>query len=244
MMLRNEVLENNALQNVPTSTLRGRLARPYHWIVQRIVYSIAATGVHPGFFTTASVVAYLWACVLFASGKFPLAALAMIIGGICDLLDGPVAARQHRLTLFAHFLDSVLDRYADLIVFVGLLVYFARVNRFLDAIVTGAAMAGAVLASYAQARAESLIPSCNVGFWRRPERVVLLIACALFSHVMLALWVLAVGANITVVHRILYTWKHTRENSGAGLSSAFSAALRPPIPDASAPLSPSAGSRA
>jgi len=225
-------------------TLRGRLAHPYHWIVQRIVYSIAATGVHPGFFTTASVVAYLWACVLFASGKFPLAALAMIIGGICDLLDGPVAARQHRLTLFAHFLDSVLDRYADLIVFVGLLVYFARVNRFLDAIVTGAAMAGAVLASYAQARAESLIPSCNVGFWRRPERVVLLIACALFSHVMLALWVLAVGANITVVHRILYTWKHTRENSGAGLSSAFSAALRPPIPDASAPLSPSAGSRA
>jgi CDP-diacylglycerol--glycerol-3-phosphate 3-phosphatidyltransferase len=241
------VPENNVLQNVlqtaPIDRLRRRLARPHRWLVERAVYAIADTGVHPGVFTTASVIAYLWACVLFASGKFPLAALAMIVGGICDLLDGPVAARQHRLTLFAHFLDSVLDRYADLIVFVGLLVYFARVNRFLDAIVTGAAMAGAVLASYAQARAESLIDSCNVGFWRRPERVILLIVCALVSHVMFALWVLAIGANITVIHRILYTWKRTRENSIAETSPAFSAAMPSPMSDA-APLSRSAGSRA
>jgi CDP-diacylglycerol--glycerol-3-phosphate 3-phosphatidyltransferase len=240
--LENDVLQN-VLQNPPLNTLRRRLARSYRWLVQRVVYAIAATGVHPGVFTTGSVIAYLWACVLFASGKFPLAALAMIIGGGCDLLDGPVAARQHRLTLFAHFLDSVLDRYADLIVFVGLLVYFARVNRFLDAIVTGAAMAGAVLASYAQARAESLIPSCNVGFWRRPERVILLIACALASHVMLALWVLAIGANITVIHRILYTWNRTRENPGAEMTPAFSVPMPPTLPE-TAPLSRSAGSRA
>lgn len=229
----------NVLQNTLVSAFRRRFARSYHWVVQRLVQAVAATGIHPGVFTTVSVVAYLSACILFASGRFPLAASAMIVGGICDLLDGPVAARQRRLTLFAHFLDSVLDRYADLIVFVGLLVYFARVNRFLDAIVTGAAMAGAVLASYAQARAESLIPSCNVGFWRRPERVILLIVCALLNHVVLALWILAIGVNITVIHRILYTWKCTRENPSQSLPAVFP----PSIPEP-ARLSRSAGSGA
>jgi CDP-diacylglycerol---glycerol-3-phosphate 3-phosphatidyltransferase len=227
----------------PKNTLRARLSRPYRWLAQRVVHAIAATGIHPGVFTTVSVIAYLWACILFAGGRFPLAGLAMIVGGLCDLLDAPVAARQHRLTLFAHFLDSVLDRYADLIVFVGLLVYFARINRFLDAIVTGAAMAGAVLVSYAQARAESLIPSCNVGFWRRPERVILLIGCALADHIMLALWILAIGANITVIHRILYTWKRARENGESESSNTFSSAMPHPLPDAP-PLSRGAGSRA
>jgi CDP-diacylglycerol--glycerol-3-phosphate 3-phosphatidyltransferase len=233
-------LLQSVLQTPLIDKLRRIFARPYHWLVQRVVNAIASTGVHPGVFTTASVIAYLWACVLFASGKFPLAAVAMIVGGVCDLLDGPVAARQRRRTHFAQFLDSVLDRYADLIVFVGLLVYFARVNRFLDAIVTGAAMAGAVLASYAQARAESLIDSCNVGFWRRPERVILLILCALVNHVMFALWVLAIGANITVIHRILYTWKRTRENSGVQTSPALSTVVPPDTP----PLSRGASSRA
>jgi CDP-diacylglycerol---glycerol-3-phosphate 3-phosphatidyltransferase len=195
------------------SGIKLRALRIYRWLVDRILGAVAATGIHPGVLTAASVVAYLCACVLFAKGRFPAAGLAMLAGGACDLLDGPVAARQHRITLFAHFLDSVLDRYADLIVFVGLLVYFARVNRFLDAVVAGTAMAGAVLVSYAQARAESLIDSCNIGFWKRPERVLLLIAGALANHVMLALWILAIGANITVVHRILYTWKQTKQNN-------------------------------
>jgi len=193
--------------------VKSRALRVCHELADRVLGAAATTGIHPGVLTAGSVVAYLCACVFFAAGRFPAAGAVMIVGGLCDLLDGPVAARQRRLTLFAHFLDSILDRYADLIVFVGLLIYFARVNRFLDAIVAGAAMAGAVLVSYSQARAESLIESCNVGFWKRPERVILLIAFALANYVMPALWILAIGANITVIHRILYTWKRTKPSS-------------------------------
>ena len=82
----------------------------------------------------------------------------MILAGLCDLLDGPVARIQNRVSIFGGFLDSIFDRYADLILFLGLLVYYASVNRFGYAFLAGAAMAGAVMVSYAKARAESLVP--------------------------------------------------------------------------------------
>ena len=190
----------------------------FHWLLDRLVSAIAATGIPSGVFTSLSVILYLAGCVLFARGRFSSAGLAIAAAGACDLLDGPLARRQRRYTLFFIFLDSVLDRYADLIVFVGLLIYFARINDFLYAVLVGVAMAGSVLVSYAQARAESLIPSCTVGFWKRPQRVLVLITAALANGLGIvntlfimkcAIWLLAVGANFTVLHRILYTWRRT-----------------------------------
>jgi len=137
----------------------------------------------------------------------------MLLAGLCDLLDGPVARRQNRVSLFGGFLDSILDRYADLILFLGLLVYFAQVNRFRYAVLAGASMAGAVMVSYAKARAESLVKTSEIGFWERPERLVLLIVGALTNRIEIALWILAIGPNITVIHRIVHTW---RETAGKG----------------------------
>lgn len=135
----------------------------------------------------------------------------MIAAGLCDLLDGPVARRQGRVSLFGAFLDSILDRYADLILFLGLLVYYSHVNRFGYAMLAGAAMAGSVMVSYAKARAESLVPTSEVGFWERPERLALMILGALTNRMDVALWILAIGPNITVIHRILHTWKETKD---------------------------------
>ena len=136
----------------------------------------------------------------------------MIAAGLCDLLDGPVARRQNRVSIFGGFLDSILDRYADLILFLGLLVYYARVNRFLYAGLAGAAMAGAVMVSYAKARAESLVPTEEVGFWDRPGATCADdSSLALANRMPLALWILAIGPNITVIHRIVHTWKQTED---------------------------------
>jgi CDP-diacylglycerol---glycerol-3-phosphate 3-phosphatidyltransferase len=94
--------------------------------------------------------------------------------------------------------------------FFGLLVFYARGNRFFYVVLTALVMTGAVMVSYARARAESLIGSCRVGFLERPERLVLLIIGALFNRMAPALWVIAVLSNITVIHRILYTWRQTQ----------------------------------
>jgi CDP-diacylglycerol--glycerol-3-phosphate 3-phosphatidyltransferase len=157
--------------------------------------------------------------VLFAKGQFPAAAGFMALAGLGDLLDGPVARRQNRVSLFGGFLESILDRYADLMLFLGLLVYYVSVNRFLYAVLAGIAMAGAVMVSYAKARAESLVPIGEVGFWERPERLVLMIIGGLADRMALVLWILAIGANVTVIHRIIRTWRQTLDATDTSVAN-------------------------
>src|ERR1700688_5030311 len=189
--------------------LTRRIARPFEWLRDRAAAGIASTGVPPNILTWYSLVLNLWAGILFASGRFAAAGGMMILAGLCDLLDGRVARRQGRVSLFGGFLDSIFDRYADLILFLGLLVYYVDVDRFRYAILVGVAMAGAVMISYARARAASLVPESEVGFWDRPERLVLMILGALVNRMPLALWILAIGPNIAVIHRIVQTWRQT-----------------------------------
>lgn len=154
----------------------------------------------------------------------------MIPAACCDLLARPLAHRQPRVDFFGAFLKSVLHRYADLAIFMGLLVYYSSVNRFMYALLTGFAMAGAVMVSYAQARAESLIDRCRVGFWERPERLCLLILGALFNWLPdalpIALLILAAGSNFTVIHRIYHTWNETEGGDARAFEHAVAANSR------------------
>jgi CDP-diacylglycerol--glycerol-3-phosphate 3-phosphatidyltransferase len=107
-----------------------------------------------------------------------------------------------------------------MVVFVGLMVFYARdipSHSTLNVFLAGAGLMGSVMVSYASARAESLIPKCDVGFLRRPERVVLFIIGALSTHpgsnnffanrMPAVLWVLAVGSYWTFAHRMYHTWR-------------------------------------
>src|SRR6202162_5522280 len=190
--------------------LTRTIGRVFTWPVDRLAAIIAPTGIPPNVITWMALVLNLWAGILFAAGRFAAAGGMMLLAGLCDLLDGPVARRQNRVSMFGGFLDSILDRYADLMLFLGLLVYYVHLNRFRYAVLAGAAMAGAVMVSYAKARAVSLVPAEEIGFWERPERLVLLMLGALTNRMEIALWILAIGPNITVIHRILHTWKQTR----------------------------------
>jgi CDP-diacylglycerol--glycerol-3-phosphate 3-phosphatidyltransferase len=154
----------------------------------------------------------------------------LIFAALLDILDGQVARLRGRVTRFGAFFDSVLDRYSDIIVYVGIMVFYARPQAersMLLLTVTGLALVGSVLVSYARARAESLNIACKVGFLERPERLVLLIIGSLtatgdpsnpFLHKMpQVLWVLAVLSHWTVVHRIYHTWLQSRVRDRAAL---------------------------
>ncbi|MGH9616838.1 MAG: CDP-alcohol phosphatidyltransferase family protein [Acidobacteriaceae bacterium] len=190
--------------------LTRNISRYFSWPIQRLAALLASTGIHPNVITWSALAANLCAGILFAEGRFPAAGGLVVVAGLCDLLDGPVARLQNRVSLFGGFLDSILDRYADFLLFLGLLVYYVELNRFRYAVLAGAAMAGAVMISYAKARAASLVPESEVGFWDRPERLALIIVAALANRMGLALWVLAIGPNITVIHRIVYTWNQAK----------------------------------
>ena len=107
--------------------------------------------------------------------------------------------------------------------YIGLLVYYAGINRFFYIVLTAIVMMGSVMVSYTRARAENAIPKCKVGFLERPERVVLLIIGALFDRMAPVLWVIAVLSNLTVVHRMIFTFQQAKlledaTRGGAGAS--------------------------
>ncbi len=180
------------------------------WLLDKIVAALAATGINPNLLTFFGLLVNLSASVMFARGRFGKAAALIFFAGFLDILDGQVARRQNRVTAFGAFYDSTLDRYSDMALYMGLLVYYAVNGRASYVILAAVATAGSVMVSYARARAESLIPTCKVGFMERPERLVLLIIGGTFNRMAPVLWVIAVVSTITVIHRIVYTWQETR----------------------------------
>ncbi|MFQ5927813.1 MAG: CDP-alcohol phosphatidyltransferase family protein [Terriglobia bacterium] len=197
-----------------------QIGRASRWLLLKIADALAATGIHPNLLTLLGFVVNIWAAMLFAAAsatdpaaqkrQFLAAGIIIFFAGIFDFADGLVARRQGRVTPFGAFFDSIIDRYSDLVLYMGLLVYYARGNRFFYVVLVAVAMAGSFMVSYARARAESLIPECRVGFMERPERVVLLIIGSLFNRMAPVLWVIAVLTTLTVIHRIAHTWQQTR----------------------------------
>ena len=182
-------------------------------VLDAIVRGFAASGINPNFLTFIGFGINLLAAYLFAYGYFRWAGATIILAGVFDMTDGRVARLEGRVTPFGGFYDSVMDRYSDLCLLIGLLIYYGRITRFLYVSLVAVAMIGSVMVSYSRARAENVIPSCKVGFLERPERVVLIIIGALFDRMAPVLWLIAVLSNVTVIHRILYTRQVTRKNA-------------------------------
>src|SRR5579864_5437239 len=186
-------------------------------IINRIVRWLALSRIHPNVLTFLGLVINIWAAWLFAQGSFRWAGAVVIGAGLFDMVDGRVARATSQVTRFGGFFDSVVDRYSDLALYMGLLVYYASINRFFYIVLTAIVMTGSVMVSYTRARAECTIPKCKVGFLERPERVVLIIIGALFDRMAPVLWVIAVLANLTVIHRMIYTWQEAKRLEDAQL---------------------------
>ena len=156
---------------------------------------------------------------LFAVGSFRWDGVVVIVAWLFDMVDGRVARATKQVTRFGGFFDSVIDRYSDLGLYMGLLVYYASINRFFYIVLTAIVMTGSVMVSYSRARAENTIPKCKVGFLERPERIVLMIIGALTERMAPVLWVIAVLSNLTVIHRMIYTWQGCKRLEDAQLRS-------------------------
>jgi len=182
-----------------------------------IVRGLALSRIHPNVLTFIGLLINIWAAVELARGRFFQAGLVIIGAGLFDMVDGRVARETNKVTRFGAFFDSVLDRYSDLALLMGLLVYYATVNRNFYVVLTAVVMTASVMISYTRSRAENVIPACKVGFLERPERVVLLIIGALFDRMAPVLWVIAVVGNITVIHRMLYTYEQAEALEDAQL---------------------------
>jgi len=190
-------------------------------VIRVIVRGLALSKIHPNVLTFLGLVINIVAAYLLAVGQQRWAGVVIIGAGLFDLVDGRVARETNRVTRFGGFFDSVLDRYSDLALLIGLLVWYGSINRPLYVVLTALVMTASVMISYTRARAENSIPTCKVGFMERPERVVLLIIGALFDRMAAVLWVIAVLGNLTVVHRMVFTFQEAKRLEEAQ--------LRPPV---------------
>ena len=186
-------------------------------VILLIVRGLALSKIHPNYLTLIGLLINVGAAWLLAVGQFRWAGAVIIGAGLFDMVDGRVARETNRVTRFGGFFDSVLDRYSDLGLLIGLLVWYGSIGRFSYVVLTAVAMIACVMVSYVRARAENSIPMCKVGFMERPERVVLVIIGALFDRMAPVLWIIAVLGNLTVIHRMIFTWQEAERLEDAQL---------------------------
>ncbi len=206
-------------------TLTKAIGAACNTVIRLIVRGLALSRIHPNVLTFFGLLVNVGAAALLAYGWFRTAGLVIIAAGLFDMVDGRVARETNQVTRFGGFFDSVLDRYSDLVLLMGMLVYYASINRFFYVVLTAVVMTASVMVSYTRARAECTIERCKVGFMERPERVVLLIIGALFDRMAPVLWVIAILGNLTVIHRVIYTWRETRRLEQAQLPPAAAKGL-------------------
>ena len=186
-------------------------------VILMIVRGLALSKIHPNYLTLIGLLINVGAAWLLAVGQFRWAGAVIIGAGLFDMVDGRVARETNRVTRFGGFFDSVLDRYSDLFLLIGLLVWYGSIGRFSYVVLTAVAMIACVMVSYVRARAENSIPMCKVGFMERPERVVLVIIGALFDRMAPVLWIIALLGNLTVIHRMIFTWQEAERLEDAQL---------------------------
>ena len=192
--------------------------------------------VHPHVLTAAGLLSSLAAGLAFFEGGFRSGAALLALSGLCDILDGELARRRAVVSKFGAFLDSTLDRLAEAATLTGIAGFYivnllelahdpsrvlAEIERGLEprtwavvALTAMLALVGSFLVSYTRARAEALGMQCRVGWFERPERMILLILAAAFGVGPLmpgALLVLTVLSFATAIQRVVYVWNNTRE---------------------------------
>jgi len=149
----------------------------------------------------------------FFNGRFRLAAAFLTVAGLFDFFDGALARLAGRESAFGAFLDSVVDRYSDLIVLLGIVLFYERAGGTFEVLVTMATLIGTIMVSYTKARAQSIGVSCEIGLMERPERMIVLIAGGVFNLLTLAVIALAILTNLTALQRIFYVRGAARERT-------------------------------
>jgi CDP-diacylglycerol--glycerol-3-phosphate 3-phosphatidyltransferase len=148
-------------------------------------------------------VSILAACAL-AQGRLRSGAVLLTLAGLFDFFDGSLARLANRVSAFGAFLDSAVDRYSDLAVLLGIVLFYHLAADTPGVLLTMLTVLGTVMVSYTKARAQSIGLSCEIGLMERPERLITLIAGATFNLLTPAMVVLAVLTNLTALQRILY----------------------------------------
>ncbi len=188
-------------------TFTGLIGRICWFPLRAIIAVCVALRIHPNTLTFIGVLVNGWAAVELARDRFVTAGVILIAASIFDFIDGKVAHETGKMSEFGGFWDSVIDRFSDILLFIGLISLYSSLGRTDYVLVASLAMMFALMTSYTRARAESLIDRCKVGFMERPERCVLFMIGAFTNRMAGVLWVILVLSIFSVAYRVILTYR-------------------------------------
>ena len=172
-------------------------------ILDPIARFLNGLGLKPNLITIFGLIGQFFAAILLGMGEIMWGGIVLLFFAPIDALDGTMARLRNEPTRFGGFVDSVTDRYSELIVFAGLLFYFAQIQNVLGIMLVFFAAGGSIMVSYTRAKAEALNYDAKVGILTRLERYIIIIPCLIFQIPLVAMGIIAVFANITAFQRIL-----------------------------------------
>jgi len=168
-------------------------------------------GISPNMLTVAGLVTTLGAAALLAFGYQRPGGAVIIPASLFDALDGALARLGDQKSSYGAFLDSTLDRWAEIALYLGLLCWYIQRGAKLEIVLIYLTIAGSLMVSYTRARAEGVGIECRVGLFTRAERILTLIAGLLLQLMPWALGILALFTNITAVQRLWHVRQATKK---------------------------------
>jgi CDP-diacylglycerol--glycerol-3-phosphate 3-phosphatidyltransferase len=200
----------------PKSRLNEARRATAHRISGPIVRLLARTGVTPNALTWLGLLLSFGAAVLIAVKQPFLAGFVVLFAGLFDMLDGALARFTDRTTAFGAILDSTLDRLSEVVILLGLLIFFVSDLSVPGILIVGFTMPGALLVSYLRARTEAAGLTGEVGLFTRTERVIILSLGLLLSGIdyalLISLCIIAVFSYLTVIQRLVHAWRQTKKD--------------------------------
>lgn len=199
-------------QKQPTKTLTDQMRILFKGILEPIASFFNGLGILPNTMTLIGLAGQTFAAFFLFQGKMLVGGLILLALAPIDALDGTMARLRGEPSSFGGFVDSVTDRYSELIIFLALIIFYAQQSEWLNCIVVYTAAAGSVMVSYVRSRAESLGYEAKVGILTRMERYIVLIPALILNIPMIGLWIVAIMANFTAIQRIIHVRRQARVN--------------------------------
>lgn len=195
-------MAENIQKNKDEKTFTEQLRRTFSWILDPSAHFLNRIGVQPNMLTLAGLIGTAVGAYYLALGNFRLGAVLIGLMSLVDAFDGPLARLRGEPKNFGAFVDSVSDRYAELLIYAGLLWYsLSQDDNWLSLAVYFAGF-GSVLVSYTRARAQSLGMDAKIGMFSRVERISILGFALFFNYVFWGVAIVAIGSNLTAFRRV------------------------------------------
>ncbi len=186
-------------------------------VAEFVVTPLARAGIDPNLLTVAGLVLAFPTAAVIALGWQIAGGVMLLFSGGFDMFDGAVARLSNRRSDFGAFLDSTLDRWGEGVIFTGLIWYFVDIGARTEVVLALLTLIGSIMISYTRARAEGLGVECKVGFFQRPERLIVLGVALLtpFGVLSGAMWFLAIATQLTAAQRVLHVHREIERAKAA-----------------------------